>query len=213
MEVWMRGKTFLSMCGAVLLSLLAAVSASAFTFDLMYEFDGALPVKSYGTVNVTQNGSYLDIEILANTMALGMDADISKFYFNLLDGVTGLTIVGDDAPFTPYALTGPNPPVTGGAGSSFDWRVDLGNGGGNKGNAILQRALFTLSADSPLVIADLFEFSYPNNTPPVNVAVHFQGTSTPFDSETVGGAVPIPATIWLLGAGLAALVGIRRRNL
>jgi len=31
------------------------------------------------------------------------------------------------------------------------------------------------------------------------------------DNITVGSAVPIPAAAWLLGTGLAGLVGIRRR--
>ena len=76
-----RKLTFISVI-AVLLFVFSA-SASALLFDLTYEFDGLLPVQSYGTVEVTQNGDDLDFEIIADTSTLGATADIHKFYFNL----------------------------------------------------------------------------------------------------------------------------------
>ena len=204
-------KKFISGLVIALFFCLFSVSASAFTFNLIYEFDGALPVQNYGTVEVTQNGVDLDFVVEADTATLGPEADINELYFNLINGFTGLSIVDNNAPNTDYEVIGPDPSVKGGAGASFDWGVDFGQGGGPPGNGILQFATFTLSADQPLLVSDLFEFSNPNNTPPVNVAVHFQSTDTPFDSEAVGGAVPIPAAAWLLGAGLLGLIGLRRR--
>jgi hypothetical protein len=190
---------------------LFSVSASAFTFNLVYEFDGALPAQSYGTVDVTQNNDNLDFVVTADTSTLGPNADINVLYFNLTNSFTGLNILTNNAPRTEYEIIGPDPPVRGGAGAAFDLGVNFGQGGGSKGNGILQLATFTLSADQDLLVSHLFEFSNPNNTPPVNAAVHFQGTDTPFDSETVGGAVPIPAAAWLLGTGLIGLIGLKRR--
>ena len=57
-----------------------SVSASALQFDLIYEFDGNLPVQSYGTVDVIQNNGDLDFKIIANISTLGANADIHELY-------------------------------------------------------------------------------------------------------------------------------------
>ena len=196
----------------MLASISLAQTASAVTIDLVYEFDGVEPVQTYGTVDITQNGTDLDF-VISYFGNLGSNADIHQFYFNLTtppDPVTGLVITADNAPDNAYTLLGPSPSVTGGAGASFDWGVSFGNGGGPSGNGILQTATFTLSADQALSVSDLFETSSPNNTPLVNVAVHFQGTATRPGSEIVGGVVPVPAAIWLIGSGLLGLIGVAR---
>jgi hypothetical protein len=142
------------------------------------------------------------------TEPLGPNADIHEFYFNLINSFTGLSISTTDTPTTPYTL-GPNPSVAGNAGASFDWGVNFGNGAGPFGP--LQAATFTLSAVEALSIDDLLELSYPNNTPPVFSAVHFQGTNTSGGSETIG-VVPEPATMLLLGSGLIGFAAAGRRK-
>jgi hypothetical protein len=208
-------KRKLTFIGAIAVFLFVfSVSASAALFDLKYEFDGTLPVQNYGTVEVIESGGDLDFQIKYNTTTfpLGPNADIHEFYFNLINGFTDLSISTTDTPTTPYSLLGPNPPVAGGAGASFDWGVNFGDGSGASGNGILQLANFTLlSASEDLFISDLLEPSFPNNTRSVFFAVHFQSTNTPSGSETIG-AVPEPATMLLLGSGLIGFAVVGRRK-
>jgi hypothetical protein len=195
-------------------------TAHAVSIDLVYEFDGVLAQQVYGTVDITQNGSDIDIAIDYAPNTLGSYADIHEFYFNLTRDVTGLTITADNSPNKPYTLEY-DPSVAGGAGASFDWGVNFGNGGGPPGNRTLQSASFTLSADQDLSVSDFIDLSYPNNTMPVNVAAHFQSTAattyfrsaaTASGSETIGGVVPVPPAVWLFGSGLLGLIGIARRK-
>ena len=206
----------------VCFGLSLAQAAHAVTVDLAYEFDGELAQQVYGTVDITQNqnGSDIDIAIDYAPDTLGTNADIHELYFNLTRDVTGLSITADNAPHKPYTLEYA-PSVAGGAGASFDWGVNFGNGGGPPGNGTLQSASFTLSADKELSVSDFFDLSYPNDTMPVNVAVHFQSTAdtsyfrsaaTASGSETIGGVVPVPPAVWLFGSGLLCLIGIARRK-
>lgn len=197
---------------ALLTGMLAAPAARALTFDLNVQFDDEL-TGNFGTVEVTEvAGGDLFFEITLDTSELGAEADLHEFYFNLPD-VSGLTLTSTDTVTTPYDLDF-DPSVSGGAGSSFVWGVNLGSGAGDSGNGVLQTATFTLSADTDLSENDLLISSSTNDGVTVYVAAHVQGTEfTNAGSETVGSAVPEPTTFALGALGLAgAALSRRRRN-
>lgn len=188
-----------------------AVSAQAVSFPLTVEFDNGT-VGTFGNVDVTAAGGDLDF-VLTLDPSLGPNRDLHEFYFNLTDGFTGVGISSTDVVNTAYSLTA-NPSVAGGAGSSFDFGVNFGNGAGGPGNGRLTTASFTLSADQPLAVSDLLISSSTSQHLEVFFAVHAQSTSlTPgVDSETVGSPVPEPATALLVLGGVAALGAARSRR-
>jgi hypothetical protein len=189
-------------------ALFGATAAGAISFPLNVEFDDAL-VGNYGNVDVTEvSGGDLLFEITL-TGELGPDADLHEFYFNLPATVSGLTLTSTDVVNTPYDLDF-DPSVSGGAGSSFVWGVNLGNGAGPNGNGVLQTVTFTLSATGDLSENDLLISSSTNDGVEVFVAAHVQGTElTRRGSETVGSAVPEPTTFLLGALGLAFAGGQR----
>ena len=196
------------------LVFLAPALASALSIPLDVEFDDAVS-GDFASVTVTEDGGELRFEIAIGPGSdLGGEADLHEFYFNLTGSFSGLSISSDDPqhPRGEYALAS-DPSVRGGAGSSFDFGVNFGNGGGPPGNGTLQTASFTLGAAQPLSIADLFETSTAaGGEVTVHFAAHFQNTSfaNGSDSETVGGVIPEPGTGALLGLGLGILGALPR---
>jgi hypothetical protein len=193
--------------------LLGAKTAHATSFALDAEFDNGT-VGTFGTVDVTEEtGGDLLFQITLNPAVLGAGADLNEFYFNLPSAITGASISSTDAVSTPYELS-VDPSVKGGAGSSFAYGVNFGNGAGANGNGVLQSASFLLAADSDLAISDLLISSSTSGGVVVFFAAHVQGTTfTNQDSETVGSSVPEPAVLSLGGVGLACAALARRRGI
>lgn len=192
--------------------LFAAGAATATTFTLDVEFDNGT-VDTYGTVEVTEvAGGDLLFEIDLDPDAFGGSADLHEFYFNLADAISGVSITSSDMVASAYTLDA-DPPVSGGAGSSFDFGVNFGDGAGPPGNGALLAASFVLSASSDLAIADLLIASSTSQDLEVFFAAHVQGTALPgATSETVGSTVPEPGTLALGALGLLGLAGAGRRT-
>jgi len=197
---------------ALLAALVLATQAAALSVPLSSDFSGVQPGADFATVAVTQNGEDLDFSIVLGGL-LGPREDAHRFYFNVIGEFTGLDIISSNAPGIEYRIKA-NPRVAGGAGSSFDFMVKLGDGAGRRGNGVLTHATFTLSADQPLVPSDLLEPSLTRTGIEAEMALHIQGTDTRHRSETVGGSLPEPSTALLLASGLAALAlrGMQRRR-
>jgi hypothetical protein len=173
--------------------LTASAPALADEYPLTVEFDDGL-VDRYGTVLVEEvvdadgfHGLQLDVEL--DPGVLGPECDLHRLYLNLAANLTGLHVITHDAVPTLYLLL-TEPSVAGGAGSSFDYDVHLGNGAGRKGNGRLQRASFSLFADQDVFASDLAPISETAAGIEAQIAVHVQGTAlvSDADSETVGGS-------------------------
>ena len=148
---WSNGRA-LAFAVAASLSL-AAAPAFALDIPLNIEFDTG-EIGNYATVTVNESGGDLDFVISLAGTVLGPASDIHEFYFNLDGTPTGVTIFDTNAPVTEYELT-PDPSVAGGAGSSFEYGVNFGNGAGGPGNGVLQARDLSISADEDLTIDSL----------------------------------------------------------
>ena len=221
-QVTTMNKTFWLSVFFVTMSMQFTLIAPAngdLSIDLVHEFDGnSNGVTSFGTIELSQNGSSVDFEIIANTTNL-VGGDIQELYFNLPNSidVNSLVVSGSGGvsnhTINPFTTLGANPNVTGGSGASFDTGINFGNGGGPPGNGTLTTATFSLTATGGLLVSDLVsETSTSNNAPPVFMAVHFQSADVFGNgSETVGGiAIPEPSALILLAISGVTLLHRRR---
>ena len=186
-------------------ALISSAPARALTFHLNTEFDAGT-IGNHLTLTVNQNGAALDFALSLAGTDLGPGSDLHEFYFNLVGTPTNVQISNTNAPTTAYALS-LNPSVAGGAGSSFEYGVNFGNGAGGPGNGVLKTASFRISANQPLTLALLGQTSTTASGIVVEFAAHLQGTSfvPGATSETVGAAIPEPSTVLLVTTGLLGL--------
>jgi hypothetical protein len=204
-------RSWFSIAAALALGLFAANPAAAVSFPLNVEFDDGT-IGTYGNVEVTEVAGDLQFQITLDA-SLGAGADLHELYFNLVGMETGLAISSSDVVTTAYTLL-TAPPVAGGAGSSFGFGVNFGNGAGAPGNGVLQTASFVLSADGALGVSDLLLSSSTSQDIEVYLAAHVQGTSLVpgVTSETVGSLVPEPGTLSLVLLGLLGLGAAGQRR-
>lgn len=191
--------------------MLGAAPASALQFTLDKEFDAGT-AGPHATVDVTESAGGLDFVVSLAGTDLGAGSDLHRFYFNLAGDPTNVTLTTVSAVANAFTLE-VDPAVAGGAGSSFEYGAGFGNGAGPPGNGVLKTASFRITADQALTIDDLLVLSQTSQGILAHAALHVQGTSfvPGTDSETVGGTVPEPGTLLLLGPGLAGLALARRR--
>jgi hypothetical protein len=204
---------------AVLLLWVAMIPAPAMAlnFSLEIELDDGI-VGDFGNVEVLESEGELDFAITL-TDALGPEADLHEFYFNLASVFTGVGIKDTDARSDGSAYVfSMDPSLRGGAGASFDYGVNLGNGGGRKGNGRLKTASFTVFADQMLSLDDLLKSSFTSGKSGIEIimAAHVQGTRLvkKANSETIGAGPPVPepSTSLLLMTGLGLLAAHRSRR-
>jgi hypothetical protein len=203
-----------AMLGTALV-LAVAGQAQALSTILDIELDNGL-VGTYATVEISENAGALDFTITLDS-SLGPNADIHEFYFNVVNAdITGIGITTPDPVQTPYEIEA-DPSVNGGAGSSFDYGINFGNGGGAPGNGHLQMANFTVFADQNLTLAELDEISRAKGGMiDLHLLLHVQSTDLfpGSDSEAVGGSIllPEPSAGLLLAMGLLTGLALQRRH-
>jgi hypothetical protein len=129
-------------------------------------------------------------------------ADWRGFFFNVDGDLSNFNIVGDDV--TQWDASGNVTKLTNdvtmqGTKLSFDVGVEIGTQGMSDDD--ISSTTFTIYNDYPIDLGDIF-----------GARLTSVGEDREDSSKLVGhAAVPIPAPIILLGTGLAALIGIRRK--
>jgi len=179
----------------------------------------------FATVDIAENAGALDFTITLDA-SLGEERDLQTFYFNFVnEAPEGFSLTTADDPLRPYKLKS-NGHVYGARGTApgaeghFDYRITFGYGSSPGGNGILQTASFSLIADDPLQISDLFESTaVMEGAADIQLALRAQSTgiieglnsaNAPF-TVLGGNIVPEPSTGLMASLGLVGLA-LRRRS-
>ncbi|MGD9900912.1 MAG: VPLPA-CTERM sorting domain-containing protein [Calditrichaceae bacterium] len=192
---------------------LPAIVNAAITVNLDTAFSNYDPFETadFGTVELTDLDDDIQFEVTLNTDVLGSGADLQWFYFNTTEGITNLSISSTTPDATlSYQFNTTSSTFRADGSGYYDGILDFGAGGSQTATAT-----FVLSADDALEIDDFLTTSTSSSNGEYIFAVHVQSTEfLDQTSEFIGGntVVPIPSALWFLGAGLASLVGLRKRN-
>ncbi|HEY6226243.1 MAG TPA: VPDSG-CTERM sorting domain-containing protein, partial [Verrucomicrobiae bacterium] len=174
--------------------------------------DGGLGTPPFGTVNLTQNGTKVDVTVHLNPgywFVLTGAADMQDFKFNAVDVVPSDITVVQNAPASVGTLVASAGAYNGDGTGNFGFGITgttQGGGGSGKFNSDI---IFTVKNAT---IADL---TVPNNLGNIFVAdllSDFTGKTGPADVSTPPTVPDGGATVALLGVGLLGLGALRRKS-
>ena len=191
------------------------MQATPFTETITYNITsdhatGGLGTAPFGTVELDQNGTDATAIVTLATgykFVLTGAADFQDFKFNATGvALTDITVTQNDLPqFTLVADAGA---FNGDGTGNFGFGI-TGTGQGNG----LAHALNTTIIQFTVANATIADLTAPNNLGIIFVADLYSsstGNTGPAD-VTPGSTVPEPSVLFLLGAGLIGLGGLRRR--
>ena len=185
-------------------------SARAVSYNITSDHaTGGLGTPPFGTVNLTQNGTKVDVTVHLNAgywFVLTGAADMQDFKFN----ATGVTVpditITQNAPFPLVASTGA---YNGDGTGTFGFGITGTGQGGGTSDKFNTDIIFSVKN---AVIADL---TAPNSLGNIFVAdlySEFTGKTGPADVSTPPTVPDGGATIALLGVGLLGLGALRRKS-
>lgn len=219
---------------------LVAGEANASLYELKYVINGVTPpsgsdwlTATFTTVPVSGSNSVVDVTFTANTItgykfsdiALNVDSSILPSSLTIVQQTkSGIFInpVISETTQNAQNLVG-----SGTQGRGFDVRFafDTTDGDTNAFN-LTDSVTYRISLSGTNLTQNSFNFlnvpTKPNGTPTgdpgtAHVGAHLQGytvggvSASAYISDVNPNPVPIPSAVWLLGAGVIGLIGIRRR--